>query len=329
MSRSPKAARLADTSRCRERPPGADDCAGLAQRTLELDQALHLGQEPGGDAGHLLELSRGQTPSEERQEPPEPGVGGGQEALQDQRSRGPDGVGGVGADEPVIAHEDLAQELLSRCAATPLPEARERPGQVVERRAPGRILGQEAGARLLQAAQRLVERRAEGPVDGHDLAGRLHLRAELAVGGRELVEREARQLDDDIVERRLEGGHGRAGDGVGDLLQPSADGDLGGHPGDRVAGRLRGQGGRAADPRVDLDDGVVSGVGRERELDVAAALDAERPDDRQGGAAQPLVDLVRAASGPGPRRSNRRCGRRAGRRSPSSRPRCTCRPRRA
>ena len=46
-----------------------------------------------------------------------------------------------------------------------------RPGRVV----PRRVLGQEAGARLLEAAQRLVERRAEGPVDGHHLARRLHL----------------------------------------------------------------------------------------------------------------------------------------------------------
>ena len=43
---------------------------------------------------------------------------------------------------------------------------------------------------------------------------------------------------------------------------------------------------------IDLDDRVVVGVGRERELDVAAALDAERPDDGQGRGAEPLVDRV-------------------------------------
>ena len=42
-----------------QRPPGADDRASLPERALELDQALHLGQEPGRDAGDLLELAAG------------------------------------------------------------------------------------------------------------------------------------------------------------------------------------------------------------------------------------------------------------------------------
>ena len=69
----------------------------------------------------------------------------------------------------------------------------------------------------------LLRARPEGPIDGHDLARRLHLAAERPVRGRELVEREARQLDDDVVERRLEGGDGRAGHDVGDLGQPPPD----------------------------------------------------------------------------------------------------------
>ena len=170
--------------------------------------------------------------------------------------------------------------------------AGEHAGQVVERRAPGRVLGQRPHARLLEPAQRLVERRAERPVDGHHLAGRLHLAAERPVGARELVEREARQLHDHVVERGLEGGHGRARDDVRDVRQPPPDGDLRGDPGDRIAGRLRRERGAAADARVDLDDGVLGRVRRQRELDVAAALDAERPDDRERGAAEPLVDRV-------------------------------------
>ena len=89
--------------------------------------------------------------------------------------------------------------------------------QVVERGAPAGVLGQPARARLLEAAERLVQRRAEGSVDRHDLAGRLHLAAQGSVGRGELVEREARQLDDHVVERRLERGDGRARDDVGDL----------------------------------------------------------------------------------------------------------------
>ena len=166
-------------------------------------------------------------------------------------------------------------------------------GQHVERRPPGRVLGQEAGSGLLEPAQGLVQRRAEGALDGHDLAGGLHLRAQGAVGGGELVEGEARQLDHHVVEGRLEGGHGGAGDGVGDLVEPSPDRDLRGHAGDGIAGGLGGQRRRAADARVDLDDRVLARIGRERELDVAAALHAEGADDVQRRGAQPLVDRVR------------------------------------
>ena len=78
-----------------------------------------------------------------------------------------------------------------------------------------------------------------------------------AVAAAELVERPARDLDDAVVERRLEGGRRLAGDGVGHLVEPPADRDLGRDAGDRVAGRLRGQRRGAADARVDLDHGVV------------------------------------------------------------------------
>ena len=145
---------------------------------------------------------------------------------------------------------------------------------------------------------------------------------------RELVEREPRQLDDHVVERRLEGRHRRAGDDVRDLGQPPADRDLRRDPRDRVAGRLRRQRRRAATRGLTSMTAYSVESGDERELDVAAALDAERPDDRQRSAAQALVDRS-AASGPARPRSNRRCRRRAGRRSPSSTRRCTCRRRRA
>ena len=86
-----------------------------------------------------------------------------------------------------------------------------------------------------------------------------------AVAVRELVERPARDLDHQIVERRLERGRRALGDGVGDLVQALADGDLGRDAGDRIAGRLGRQRRRAADARVDLDHGVLPrGSGRAR-----------------------------------------------------------------
>ena len=97
----------------------------------------------------------------------------------------------------------------------------------------------------------------------------------------------------DVVDRRLEAGRGLAGDVVADLVEPVADGELGGDLGDREAGRLGGQGARAADPRVHLDDDHPAGLGIDGELDVrAAGLDADLADDGDRGVAHPLVFLV-------------------------------------
>jgi hypothetical protein len=100
----------------------------------------------------------------------------------------------------------------------------------------------EAVRRRLQPAQRLLQRFLEGAADRHHLADRLHLRGQAVVGLRELLEREARDLGDDVVDRRLEAGRRRAaGDVVAQLVERVADGQLGRDLGDREAGRLRGQ----------------------------------------------------------------------------------------
>jgi hypothetical protein len=64
----------------------------------------------------------------------------------------------------------------------------------------------EAEAAHFEAAERLLERFAEGPADRHDLADRLHLGGQGGVGVGELLEGEAGDLRDDVVDRRLEAG---------------------------------------------------------------------------------------------------------------------------
>ena len=83
---------------------------------------------------------------------------------------------------------------------------------------------------------------------------------ERLVGARELLEREARELDDDVVERRLEARRRRPRQVVRDLVERVADGELGGDLGDRVAGRLAGERGRAGDARVHLDHPQLAGA---------------------------------------------------------------------
>ncbi len=126
----------------------------------------------------------------------------------------------------------------------------------VERREP------ERGAAPLQRAHRLLQGLGEAAPDGHGLADGLHGRGEGLVRGRELLEREARDLDDDVVQRRLEARRGGAGDVVGDLVEGVADGQARGDLGDGEPGRLGGQRAGAGHPRVHLDDDdpAVDGV---------------------------------------------------------------------
>src|SRR5439155_6311118 len=71
----------------------------------------------------------------------------------------------------------------------------------------------------LESTSSLLERLGEGAADAHRLADRLHLRAEVYVRARELLEGEARPLDDDVVERRLEARRRRPGQVVRDLVE--------------------------------------------------------------------------------------------------------------
>ncbi len=158
------------------------------------------------------------------------------------------------------------------------------------------------GALLLEGAQGLLQGLGEVPAHGHGLAHRLHGGGQGRVGRRELLEGEARDLDDDVVQGRLEGRRGLLGDVVGDLVQGVAEGELGGDLGDREAGGLRGQRRGPRDARVHFDDDDAAGVRFDRELDVAAAgVDADLADDGDGDVAQPLVFAVGEGQGGGDR----------------------------
>ena len=82
------------------------------------------------------------------------------------------------------------------------------------------------------------------------------------LGAGELLEGEARPLDHHVVDRRLEGGRRLARDVVVDLLQRVAHRQPGGDLGDREAGGLRRERGRARHARVHLDhDDLVGRAG--------------------------------------------------------------------
>ena len=100
----------------------------------------------------------------------------------------------------------------------------------------------EAGLSGLQRTQCFLQGFREGTPDRHGFADRLHRSGQGRLRTLELLESEARHLDDDVVDGRLEGGRGHLGDVVQQLVQAVADGQLGGDLGDWEAGRLGGKG---------------------------------------------------------------------------------------
>ncbi|KAF5059194.1 hypothetical protein DSECCO2_338460 [anaerobic digester metagenome] len=145
----------------------------------------------------------------------------------------------------------------------------------------------------LEGTGRLEQTLLEAAAQGHNFAGGLHLSTQPAVCRTELVKGESGQLDRQIIQRRLEGGIGDPGHGIDDFIQMEPQGDLGGNLGDGVARGLAGQGGRTGNPWIDFNDVVVKGVGMQRQLDIAAALNLQGPDDLERAVAQHLILPVR------------------------------------
>ena len=111
-----------------------------------------------------------------------------------------------------------------------------------------RLLGGRCGAipmelntALVDGTKCLLQCFREATTDRHGLADGLHRRCESGISGRELLEGETRDLDDHIVECRLERGRGRTRDVVGDLVERVAGSQACGDLRDREARRLRGQ----------------------------------------------------------------------------------------
>ena len=146
----------------------------------------------------------------------------------------------------------------------------------------------------LEAAQRLLQRLLEGTADGHHLAHRFHLRGQTVVRALELLEGEAGNLGDHIVDSRLKRGRGRAaGDVVAQFIERVADRELGRDLGDREPGRLRGERRGTRDARVHLDDDQSAVFRIDGELYVGAAgVDADLAQHRDRCIAHPLVLAV-------------------------------------
>ena len=150
-----------------------------------------------------------------------------------------------------------------------------------------------SGERRLERADCLEVCLLEGASDCHRLAHGLHLRAEARVRSVELLEGEARHLDDDIVERRLEACGRNFGDVVLQLVESIAHGEKGGDLRDREPRRLRGERGGARDARIHLDDDAPPRLRIDGPLDVRAARrDSDRLENADRVVAHRLVFAV-------------------------------------
>ena len=181
-------------------------------------------------------------------------------------------------EKPVGAGRlQLIRQLVARLVGQRLRQAR---GQTIQPR--------------FQPAQRLLQRLLEGAPDGHHLAHGLHLGREAIVRGRELLESEAWDLRDHVVDRRLErGGRPASGDVVLQLIERVANSELRGDLRDREAGGLRGERRRAGHARIHLDDEQAAIFRIHGELHVGAArVHADLAQNRDGGIAHALVFLV-------------------------------------
>ena len=128
----------------------------------------------------------------------------------------------------------------------------------------------------LQAADTLHQALLHGAADTHDLTGGLHLGGKLVGSLGELIEGEAGKLRYHIVYRGL---IERIGVSDADLVQGHSQGHLCGDLCDGIGRCLGCQGRGTGDSGVDLDQEVLGGVGVQRKLYVAAALDLQGPQD--------------------------------------------------
>ena len=176
---------------------------------------------------------------------------------------------GDGVDAVVGADSDIVQQVF------PAPAVEFRHVQVVHAN--------------LQRADALEQTLFKGAADAHGFACGLHLSAETVVGIGELVEGKPGHFGDHIVQRRLEG---RAGVGKTNFIQRHANADLRGDPGDWIAGSFGGKCGGTGHSGVDLDEVILEGLGVQRELDVAAALNFQRADQAQGGIPEHVILFV-------------------------------------
>jgi hypothetical protein len=145
-----------------------------------------------------------------------------------------------------------------------------------------------------ERANAFSERLLKRPADRHNFADRLHLSPENGIRARKLFELPPRNLDDHVIERRLETGGRLPCNVVANFVETIADRELRGNLGDRKSRCLRCQRRRSRHARVHLDNDHSPVRWINRELNVrSSGIDADLPQASQGGVAHHLILAIR------------------------------------
>ena len=145
----------------------------------------------------------------------------------------------------------------------------------------------------LERAKALHQSFLERPSNRHHFAHRLHLCAEDRFGLSELLEGPFGNLDDNVIQHRLERRRCLFGDVVGYLVESVSDGELGRDLGDRESGGFRCQSRASGHSRIHFDDHHAAVFGVDSELNVGTpGLDANLADHPYRRVAQPLIFAI-------------------------------------
>ena len=128
--------------------------------------------------------------------------------------------------------------------------------------------------------------------DTHYFTGSLHLCGQRPFCRNKFVKRQPGQLHHTIIQCGLKAGTGFAGNGILNLIQRIAQGNLRRHPGNGIPCGLAGQCGRTADTGIDFDYAVFKAGGMECKLYITSAGNLQFADNIQGRTAQHLVLLI-------------------------------------
>lgn len=133
----------------------------------------------------------------------------------------------------------------------------------------------------------------KGSTDSHNFSDRLHRTAQSGADSVELLKIPSRDLDDTVVERRLETGRSELGHRVSNLVQGDVETKLGSDKGQGVPSGLGSESGRSRETSVDLDDAVLFGEWVESILDVTLSNDTEMTDDIDSSRSEHVVVGIR------------------------------------